>query len=228
MGRDKRPGAVEAHIRINLSLLESPAFIALDWTARALFLDMRNRMRSSNNGNISAALSELVHRGWTSSTTLAKALRQLEAVGLLRKTRQTIGVERGSKVCNLYRFTDVEVFGRPKLGIEASKATDDFKAFKTLADAARAVAAASPAKKNAELKKKRALQKLHRDAAETAPMDVVDAAVSAVTTTRPTAETAASVVRQITRKANAHAASAPFYADTQNAQKQLQKLHTTT
>ena len=161
MGRDKRPGAVEAHIRINLSLLESPAFIALDWTARALFLDMRNRMRSSNNGNISAALSELVHRGWTSSTTLAKALRQLEAVGLLRKTRQTIGVERGSKVCNLYRFTDVEVFGRPKLGIEASKATDDFKAFKTLADAARAVAAASPAKKNAELKKKRALQKLH-------------------------------------------------------------------
>lgn len=89
MGRDriKGAGSVEAHIRINLSILESPAFIALDWTARALFLDLRNRMRSSNNGNISAALSELRHRGWTSSTTLAKALRQLEAVGLFEQSQ---------------------------------------------------------------------------------------------------------------------------------------------
>ncbi|RZL68771.1 MAG: hypothetical protein EOP77_00155 [Variovorax sp.] len=199
MGRDKRPGSIEAHIRINLSLLESPAFIALDWTARALFLDMRNRMRSSNNGNISAALSELKHRGWTSSTTLAKALRQLEAVGLLRKTRKTVGVERGSKVCNLYRFTDVEVFDRPKLNIEACKATNDFKAFKTLAEARLAVAAASTPKK------KIALQKLHRDAAETASMGLFDAAVTAVTTHSTTAGIAASADRRIGPKANAHA-----------------------
>ena len=86
MGHDKRPGKIEAHIRVNLSLLDSPAFIALDWTARALFLDLRHRMRGTNNGNISAALSELRHRGWNSSATLVKALRQLEAVGLLRKT----------------------------------------------------------------------------------------------------------------------------------------------
>ena len=198
MSRDKRPGNVEAHIRINLSLLESPAFIALDWTARALFLDLRNRMRSSNNGNISAALSELRHRGWTSSTTLAKALRQLEAVGLVRKTRQTIGVERGSKVCNLYRFTDIEVFERPKLGIEACKATDDYKAFKTLTEARRAVSEASTPRK------KTALQKLHRDAAETEPIAPIDAAFSALTTPRPAAETAASASRPIGREANAH------------------------
>ncbi len=199
MGRDRFKGTVEAHIRINLTILESPAFIALDWTARALFLDLRNRMRSSNNGNISAALSELRHRGWTSSTTLAKALRQLEAVGLLRKTRQTVGVDRGSKVCNLYRFTDVEVFERSKLGIDACKATDDYKAFKTLADAHRAVSQSSAPKK------KTALQKLHRDAAETASIGSFDAADSAVTPSRPTADSAAMTDRRISRKANAHA-----------------------
>lgn len=85
MGRDKRPGKVEAHIRITLHLLDSPAFLALDWTARALFLDLRARMRSTNNGDINAAFSELQHRGWSSPTTLAKALPQLEAVGLLRR-----------------------------------------------------------------------------------------------------------------------------------------------
>lgn len=203
--KDKRHGTVEAHIRINLSLLESPAFIALDWTARALFLDLRNRLRSSNNGNISAAMSELKHRGWKSSTTLAKALRQLEAVGLLRKTRHTVGVEHGSKVCNLYRFTDIEVFERPKLGIEACKATDDFKAFKSLSEARRAVAEASTPKTNPALKEKRALQKLHHAAAETAAKTSIDAADSAVEPRTPTAESAASMDRQICRKANAHA-----------------------
>jgi len=200
MSKDKRPGITEAHIRIGLALLESPAFIALDWTARALFLDLRSRMRSSNNGNINAALSELRHRGWTSSTTLAKALRQLEAVGLLRKTRQTVGVEHGSKVCNLYRFTDVEVFERPKLGIEGCKATDDYKVFKTLTAARRAVELASPPQK------KTALQKVQRNAAETASIGPFDAADSAVTHHRPTAESAASKPKRTARKASIHAA----------------------
>lgn len=203
MSRDKRPGPIEAHIRITLSLLESPAYIALDFSARALYVDLRNRMRSNNNGNINATLSELKHRGWTSSTTLAKALRQLEAVGFIRKTRQTVGVERGSKVCNLYRFTDVEVYGRAKPLIEACKATDDFKAFKTLGEAQRAVADAS------RPKKKMSLQKLHRDAAESAAMAPIDAAVSALTPRPPTAFSAAMAARQISRKANAHAALAP-------------------
>lgn len=148
MGHDKRPGKVEAHIRVNLSLLDSPAFIALDWTARALFLDLRHRMRGTNNGNISAALSELRQRGWNSSATLVKALRQLEAVGLLRKTRQTIGVVRGSKMCNLYRFTDIEVYERAKLGIEAMPATNDYKTFKTLGEAKQAIAQSARPKKN--------------------------------------------------------------------------------
>ncbi|CAN7528616.1 hypothetical protein LJR260_003516 [Variovorax paradoxus] len=222
MGRDKRPGPVAPHIRIDLSLLRSPAFIALDWTARALFVDLRSRMGGFNNGDISAPLSELKHRGWASSTTLAKALRQLEAVGLLRKTRKTIGVDRGSKLCNLYRFTDIEVFERKNLGIDACKATDDYKAFKTLAEARRAVSEASTPKK------KTALQELHRDAAETAPMGASGAADAAVTTTGPTAETGAPVVRRISRKANTHAGVAHLDAEIEVMHDRLQILHTTT
>lgn len=198
MGQDKRPGKVEAHIRVTLALLDSPAFIALDWSARALFLDLRHRMRGTNNGNISAALSELRHRGWNSSATLVKALRQLEAVGLLRKTRQTIGVVRGSKVCNLYRFTDIEVYERAKLGIPAMKATDDYKAFKTLDAARQAIAQSTVAKK------KTALQEMNRDASESEVLRPIDASEIEVTPNRPTSKNEAPNDANTGRKANAH------------------------
>lgn len=197
MGHDKRPGKVEAHIRVTLSLLDSPAFIALDWSARALFLDLRHRMRGTNNGNISAALSELRHRGWNSSATLVKALRQLEAVGLLRKTRQTIGVVRGSKVCNLYRFTDIEVYERAKLDIPAMKATDDYKTFKTLGEARQAIAQSTAPKK------KTALQKMNPDASENEAIGSFDASEIEVTHTTPTSKNEASNDSLTSRKANA-------------------------
>jgi hypothetical protein len=109
-------------------------------------MDLRARVRSNNNGDISAPLSELRHRGWCSAVTLAKALRQLEAVGLLAKTRKTVGVERGSKMCNLYRFTDLEVLELPKKGIDACKATHDYKVFTELGAARQATAQASKPK----------------------------------------------------------------------------------
>ena len=200
----KRPGITEAHIRISLALLNSPAYIALGYSAKALFLDMRSKLRSTNNGNINAALSELAHRGWSASGTLAKALRQLEAVGLLRKTRQTVGVEQGSKVCNLYRFTDVETWAHPKLGIEAVKDTHDYKQFTSLSEARRAVKAATPT----NARKKRTLQKVKRDAAETEASTSIDAAETEVTPLSPASETAASAKTGTARKARAGVALA--------------------
>lgn len=185
MGRDKDRPKTEAHIRVNLALLNSPAFIALDWTARALFFDMRARLRGTNNGNISAALSELVHRGWRSPATLAKSLRQLEAVGLIAKTRQTVGVHHGSKFCNLYRFTDVDSFEFPKQQVQAVRASHDYKQFTALGDAQRAIKTASPPQK------KRALQNLYRDATESVPIGRFDATESVFTPISPTTENVA-------------------------------------
>lgn len=200
MGRDKKPETkYEAHIRVTLALLDSPAYIALDWSARSLFTDMRSKLRGSNNGNINAALTELRHRGWRSPVTLAKALRQLEAVGLIAKTRQTIGVIRGSKVCNLYRFTDLDTLEFPKLQIAATKATHDYKRFTSLTDARTAIAAASPTKK------KTTLQKMYRDATETVSMAGFDATENVVTPLPPTTEYVASLKPRTGRKASNHA-----------------------
>lgn len=164
MGRDRKSGvAVSPHIRLDISLLNSPAFIALDACAKALLLDLRVKINGYNNGNISATLSELKHRGWRSAVTLAKSIRQLEAVGILAKTRQTIGVERGSKVCNLYRFTDLDVYEHPKINVSAQGATHDYKKFESLAAARQAVAKASATKPQ---KNKTSLQKMERDATE--------------------------------------------------------------
>ncbi len=185
MGRDRDRPKGEAHIRMSLALLNSPAYIALDWTARALFTDLRSRLRGTNNGNVSAALTELRHRGWRSPATLAKSLRQLEAVGLIAKTRQTVGVHNGSKYCNLYRFTDLDSFEFPKLQVQAVRATHDYKQFTALGDALRAIAEASPPQK------KRTLQNPYRDATKSIPIDRFDATESVEAPISPTTENVA-------------------------------------
>jgi len=167
VGRDKRPASAERYISVGLKLLNSPAYIALDRSAQALFFDLRTKFKGGyNNGNINAALSELRHRGWSSETTLAKALRQLQATGFIAATRRTVGVEKGSKVCNLYRFTDCEVFAQPKVSLEAIRATHDYLKIETLAHARRIVKDASAPKPLPEAakekRKKTTMQKLHR------------------------------------------------------------------
>lgn len=200
MGRDKKTETkYEAHIRVTLALLESPAYIALDKTARALFIDLRSKLRSTNNGNINAALSELRHRDWRSPATVAKSLRQLEAAGLIAKTRQTVGVMFGSKICNLYRFTDLDTLEFPKLMIPATKATHDYKRFKSLTEARRVIKDASPTKK------KTTLQKTSRDATESVPKVGFNATESVVTPFPSTTKTVASQKPRIARKASNHA-----------------------
>lgn len=188
MSRSKLSGVTEQHIRIPLAILNSNAYIALPASAAKLYLDMLSYLRSTNNGNISAALSNLRHRGWNSPTTLAKALRQLEAVGVIAKTRQTAGVHRGSKLCNLYRFTHLEAFEHPKLHVEACQATKDYLQFKSLADAMRAIKAASAAAP----KEKSTIQKLQRHDTEAVSRGSIDATVSVVTPSLPSTETVAS------------------------------------
>jgi len=159
----------EKFVGVNMSLLNSPAWIALDRAAQALFFDLRVKVNGYNNGNINATLSELVHRGWTSSATLAKCLRQLESLGFIAKTRATVGVEKGSKVCNLYRFTDLPVLEQQKQHIQGGNATHDYKAYAALKDAKHAVSAASPTQK------KRSLQKLKRYASEIEAIAAINA-----------------------------------------------------
>lgn len=151
------------HVRVYATLLDSPAWRVLGWSSRSLFLDLRVSLNGSNNGNISATLATLKHRGWASSATLASALFELQALGFLAKTRGG-GVEHGSKVCSLFRFTDLDSFEFPKFGIPHSKATHDYLAFASVGEAERALADAQLSRKENAKSKKTTLQIMNRTA----------------------------------------------------------------
>jgi hypothetical protein len=127
-----------AHVRVRLDVLNSPAWRVLSFTARALYMDMRASLRSTNNGDINAALGTLTHKGWSSRTTILKAVGELIALGFIAKTRQGVGGPTTGS-CSLYRFTDMPVFDQSKVSVEACKATFDFLVFRSLEEAQQAL-----------------------------------------------------------------------------------------
>jgi hypothetical protein len=128
------------HIRVYATLLNSPAYRVIGYAAKALFFDLREKVNGTNNGNIGAALSDLKHKGWASSSTLAKGLYELRAMGFIAVTVEG-GLKQGRRMPSLYRFTDLEVLDQPKAGVQAVKATHDFLKYDAVRDAERALAA---------------------------------------------------------------------------------------
>ncbi|MEJ2802008.1 hypothetical protein WAE61_09020 [Comamonadaceae bacterium PP-2] len=115
------------------------AWRALSFSAVALYVAMRRKLLSTNNGNIEATIATMRHAGFGSPTTLSKGLRELQVVGLIAMTRQG-GIASGTKLCSLYRFTDVEVFSMPKVGVVQCAPSNEWRHFKTLVEAERAIA----------------------------------------------------------------------------------------
>lgn len=122
----KKPGDPRgSHSRLYHDIQDSPAWQCLTHAERTLWLCMRRKLMGSNNGNIDATLNTVRHYGIKSSSTLAKGLRSLEALGLISKTRLG-GIAFGQRVCSLYRFTDVETFDMPQIGVKAGRATNEW------------------------------------------------------------------------------------------------------
>lgn len=140
-----------AHARLYEQIARSPAWLALGFSSRALYMQLRVALKQSNNGNIEATLGTLKHAGFKSSSTLAKCLRELETVGLIARTRQG-GITAGSKLCNLFRFTDKPTLDFPKLHINASKAGHEWKQWAGLNEARAAIKAAHTSAKRPSTK----------------------------------------------------------------------------
>jgi len=139
MARDKpTKDPMGGHVRLYWEIIDSPAWLALGWAAQGIYIAMRRQLKGTNNGDISATLSHLRHYRVRSSSTLAGALRALEVVGLIAKTRQG-HIACGAKVCNLYRFTDQAVYDIPKLGITRQPATNEWKAWANVRSAEAAI-----------------------------------------------------------------------------------------
>lgn len=139
--RPHSPDPQGHHARLYSSVTNSAAWIALSFSSRALYVQLRSRLKQTNNGNINATHAELKRFGFESSSTLAKGLRELETMGLIAKTRQG-GIANGGKVCSLFRFTDLEVLARPDLGYEGSKGRQEWLTWKSIDEAKAAIQAA--------------------------------------------------------------------------------------
>ncbi len=149
MKRDPAPkDPMGGHMRIYWSIVDSPAWRVLSHADVRVYLAMRRKLRSTNNGDINATLVEMRHSGIASSSTLSMALHRLEVLGFIAKTRQG-GLAFGGKLCSLYRFTDQPTYEIPKLGLSAMRATSDWQRFTTMAAARAEVARTTPPKKNA-------------------------------------------------------------------------------
>ena len=153
------------HVRIYHTLLKSLAWEALSKISQWLFYELRLTLGRTNNGDISATLSNLKPRGMGSSATLSKALLELQALGFIAQTRSG-GVMMGEKDCCLYRFTDVDMNDFPKHGIKALRATHDYRKFKTINECLEAIEDAKIVRKmkyaKDVLNKKAPVQKVKR------------------------------------------------------------------
>ncbi len=200
-GRNKNGGHASdprgAHVRLYWEILDSNAWRCLSASDQRAYLALQRQLRSTNNGDLSLPLSVARHSDINSPATLAKSLRALVAVGLLAVTRKGGCKRGGQRLPTLYRFTDHEAYANPMKNIEASKATNEWKAVKSLA---MGEALMRKAEENA---KKTQLQKLAVTASKIEAVGRLTASINEVWAPSPASITEAGEKPKNARKANA-------------------------
>lgn len=99
--------AKERHFRVPASVFLSEAFRTLPPSALKLWIDLRSRVNSYNNGLLDATMRTMSQRGWRSPETLHRALRENLKRGLLIMTRH--GKPGPARICSLFGFTDLAI-----------------------------------------------------------------------------------------------------------------------
>lgn len=125
--KDPRGG----HIRVYWDTFDSVAWSCLGGSSQLAYLALMRQKGSTNNGDLSLPITFAKRYGISSESTLAKALRELVALGLIAVTREGGSTRGGQRLPTLYRFTDIEVYAVPAKFIEASKPTNDWRAITT-------------------------------------------------------------------------------------------------
>ena len=83
---DKRDG--KRFVALPEVVLESPGYRQAGYPARALLIDIAMQYTGHNNGKLIACAKYLAPKGWTSNNTVLRAVRELQACGLLIETRK--------------------------------------------------------------------------------------------------------------------------------------------
>lgn len=97
----KQSASKEHHIRLNDSLLESPAYLDLKPPARALLVEFLRIHRPSRNGRLSIPTREATDRLNVSEPTAIKAFDELAEHGFIRLTNLENWQERKAREWSL-------------------------------------------------------------------------------------------------------------------------------
>lgn len=97
----KHQASKEHHIRLNDSLLESPAYIDLKPPARALLIEFLRIHRPSRNGSLSISTRHATYRLNVSEPTALKAFEELASHGFIRLTNNESWMERKAREWSL-------------------------------------------------------------------------------------------------------------------------------
>lgn len=95
----KRPSGTFLALPHNLT--NARKFNDLSGNAVKLLIQLASQYNGKNNGDLSASFKDMGLKGWKSSNTLNKALKELLEFGFIVKTRQG----HFPKTCNLYGIT---------------------------------------------------------------------------------------------------------------------------
>lgn len=83
------------------TVYDSQDFMGLSGSALRLLIDIYTQYNGKNNGDLTAAMSILAKRGWTSKRGLSDSLSELLDARLLVRTREG----KFPKLCALYAVT---------------------------------------------------------------------------------------------------------------------------
>lgn len=122
MGRALKRGRQATFVALPHIVLESPEYLSLRSSAKALLVDLAFQYNGRNNGDLTAAFGYMKNRAWSSKQTIANALRELIAADLVVKTRQG-KFQNPHACCDLYALTWRPINECPGKNLEVSPTT---------------------------------------------------------------------------------------------------------
>jgi hypothetical protein len=105
-------------VALPLAILDAPAWRAMDFIARMLWVELRRKLRHDflNNGKIYLACRPAAKTIGANKETIAHRYAELEHYGFLRKTAEGFLGSDGRGIAAKYRFTDLAYGTHPPTG----------------------------------------------------------------------------------------------------------------
>jgi hypothetical protein len=117
------------HVRLYLTMLETPAWRSLDGNARALYIEIAARYRGNNNGKISFSMREASRALHSNFRTALRKFRQLQQRGFIVEAVK--GSYGGQRSASRWRLTEFNC------DVTGESATADFMRWRNSHDANR-------------------------------------------------------------------------------------------